>query len=1033
MDVEKLISKVDLEDLAERAGAKFHQNGHKDLRSTCPIHGGHNPTAFSIYRDDYGIQRWYCYADCQTGGDAINFIQKWHGLDFIGAVKELADIYQIPLDEINFSQADAQAEVKRRERIDILDLAARYYQNLLWSPAGEKALAYIRGRGFTDDTIRKAHWGFSPVDTGLYNYLADQKANLSLAYETGIIRHDQYDFLANQSGKEAAPNGYIVYPHLVGEAVVYFSSRAVEVPGFERMDPKDKSRNLPGQRRIYRAEVPGQYDQVILVEGPADAESIRQTGVSAWALCGLGKKLADDDLNTLRRRRAVYLAPDTDKSGEKALDTGKVAELASDLGPLTLVMPPIPGAKDFNDWLNARPPAGKLNKEKLDEHILSSFTWIERRISQAKIARPYDRDERMMEVGRLVAQLPDTSKPFYFQRIQNELGLTRRDINELVGTALGKNDGKILSSIKDGSICFLGKPLGNFQARITHELTLDDGQDQPTVRYTLAGKLSSGQMLDSVDVEASEFSDMKWIAKCWGARPILYVGRGQYSELTRAIQEVSQDMKRERVYTYTGWAKIDGKRSFLSTSGRISQDGLDPSTRVDLGNNNLQFYSLPEPPSGETLFAAVKASFDFLRVAPRQITAILWAAMYAAPLTEAMALYAVIWVYGQTMTGKSTISHIALSHFGKGFMVDKKYIAPIEWISTQTSIEGAMFVTKDIPIIIDDYAPQNQASPSEAKTMAKTASFVVRTVGNRSSRGRSDVNLHERRTRIPRGMVISTAENPLTGQSTVGRMIYVPVAKEDAFHASGNPLLDMAQDQAEKGIYAQAMSAYIQWLAINWEKAVTDFKDQATIYTASIRKLHPEIQNRLHDYYGLLCSAQKLAIDCFMDMGLITQTEATAEIKANQNAIMEIMIQQAEMVNSESPVKKFFQAIGTLLDQGKVHLAPHSNDTLYYPPDNKSELIGWYDTKNKNVIYLMTEVCLARAREYWLALEDNLAILPDALRRQILQQPTLLAKSDQRQAEASVYIRGKTKRVLALNLDKVEALYGVQMMEGKDE
>ena len=238
-------------------------------------------------------------------------------------------------------------------------------------------------------------------------------------------------------------------------------------------------------------------------------------------------------------------------------------------------------------------------------------------------------------------------------------------------------------------------------------------------------------------------------------------------------------MIRERLFTFTGWVQYEGRRGYLTASGLLTADGLDTNVRVDLGTNNLSHYSLSDPPrEKESQQKAVQATLDFLRVGPRHVTAPLWAAMYAAPLTIFRSLNAVITVYGTTQSGKSTLAHLAQTHFGSGFIQGRDYHAPMDWTSTVTAIEGAMFTTKDAPIIIDDFAPQF-ASLSEARDMHRKASLVVRSVGNRSARSRSRADLSQQTTRFPRGLVLMTAENPLVGQSIVGRMVYVPIAPGD--------------------------------------------------------------------------------------------------------------------------------------------------------------------------------------------------------------------------------------------------------------
>ena len=90
------------------------------------------------------------------------------------------------------------------------------------------------------------------------------------------------------------------------------------------------------------------------------------------------------------------------------------------------------------------------------------------------------------------------------------------------------------------------------------------------------------------------------------------------------------------------------------------------------------------PPSGRSPKATVsldtavkrptmKASLEFLDLADYPITVPLWVAMYAAPLQPFKSLNAGLWVYGSTQSGKSTLSHVALSHFGSQFTFDQDY------------------------------------------------------------------------------------------------------------------------------------------------------------------------------------------------------------------------------------------------------------------------------------------------------------------------------------------------------------------------
>src|SRR5690606_24070425 len=162
---------------------------------------------------------------------------------------------------------------------------------------------------------------------------------------------------------------------------------------------------------------------------------------------------------------------------------------------------------------------------------------------------------------------------------------------------------------------------------------------------------------------------------------------------------------------------------FLTASGWLGEDGLNDQVRVDLGLNNLRHYAFPKDECDPE--EAVRATLEFLQLGPRKVTAPLWAAMYAAPLTSLRPLNAVISVYGTTQSGKSTLSHLALTHFGTGFVQGRDYHAPIDWTSTVTAIEAAMFLAKDVPLVIDDFAPQF-SSLAEARAMHKKGHHVVR-------------------------------------------------------------------------------------------------------------------------------------------------------------------------------------------------------------------------------------------------------------------------------------------------------------------
>lgn len=59
------------------------------LVGPCPIHGGDNPTAFSV---DLRGNRWYCFTGCSTGGDVVDLVRRLHRVGFREAAAILGGI-----------------------------------------------------------------------------------------------------------------------------------------------------------------------------------------------------------------------------------------------------------------------------------------------------------------------------------------------------------------------------------------------------------------------------------------------------------------------------------------------------------------------------------------------------------------------------------------------------------------------------------------------------------------------------------------------------------------------------------------------------------------------------------------------------------------------------------------------------------------------------------------------------------------------------------------------------------------------------
>jgi len=110
-DVDRLIASKDLSQLVTQAGGQLDNHG----RCSCPLHGGENKTAFSVYHKD-GKDYWKCYTGDCGGGDLITFVQKWQNMNFKQACAWLGgDITSDPV--AMEASAKARHEAARLETI----------------------------------------------------------------------------------------------------------------------------------------------------------------------------------------------------------------------------------------------------------------------------------------------------------------------------------------------------------------------------------------------------------------------------------------------------------------------------------------------------------------------------------------------------------------------------------------------------------------------------------------------------------------------------------------------------------------------------------------------------------------------------------------------------------------------------------------------------------------------------------------------------------------------------------------------------
>jgi len=168
-DIADIISRTNLPDLAQKAGAELKQI-RGEYRGACPIHGGDNRTAFSIRRDG-DRWRWKCYTHDCGEGDALDFVMAWQRIDLKQAIEYLGGDMVLTNEEratITAEQARRAKEFAEKKRdeyqraLEMLwksDALNKYYQNLVSYPP---ARVHWRERGIPDDWQDYWSLGYQP-------------------------------------------------------------------------------------------------------------------------------------------------------------------------------------------------------------------------------------------------------------------------------------------------------------------------------------------------------------------------------------------------------------------------------------------------------------------------------------------------------------------------------------------------------------------------------------------------------------------------------------------------------------------------------------------------------------------------------------------------------------------------------------------------------------------------------------------------------------------------------------------------------
>ena len=286
----------------------------KDYKGLCPFHTEKTPS-FTVSPEK---QIFHCFG-CGTGGNVFSFLMKQEGVSFPEAAKTLARRYGIEIPTQTMPPEERRRMDERENLFAVNRQAADFFHNsLLNSPTGEKAMAYLKKRGMTKETVDAFHIGYDSGWDNFTNYCLQKEISRELAEKAGLIGSKNGRFYDRFWDR-------IIFPIFdVGMRVIGFGGRVTDNSNPKR--PKyynspetplyNKSRSLYG---LHRAKQKCRQSGIAyLTEGYVDVLSLYQHGIEN-AVATLGTAITPEHVRLLKGYvREVILVYDSDEAGIRA-------------------------------------------------------------------------------------------------------------------------------------------------------------------------------------------------------------------------------------------------------------------------------------------------------------------------------------------------------------------------------------------------------------------------------------------------------------------------------------------------------------------------------------------------------------------------------------------------------------------------------------------------------------------------------------------------------------------------------------------
>lgn len=421
--IDEIRNSVDIGDVIGRY-VQLHQAG-KNLIGLCPFHDEKTPS-FSVNEEK---QFFYCFG-CHRSGNVFQFLMELKHIDFVDAVKEIANDSNIKIPEQYVSVPAKPSNNENRQLFDLHDKAAKLYHHILVNtPAGQVALNYLKKRGMSEELIEQFGLGYAPDQRILKPFFQQQKVDYQLLRKSGLFSEDQQGELRDRFIER------IMYPIKNGQGqVIAFSGRLIDTsktnlpkylnsPETPIFNKRRTLFNFDVARKAARKD-----GRLYLFEGFMDVISAFAAGIEN-GIASMGTSFTEEQVAIIgRATKQLDICYDGDQPGQNAID--RAISLVNDHRPnqLQVKVVQLPAGIDPDEYVQKYGPqqfnAYLTNKEETTTEFYLRFLRNGKNLDNQNELMQY-----LNQALKVIAQVQaPLEEDMYLQRLASEFNLDRQTL-----------------------------------------------------------------------------------------------------------------------------------------------------------------------------------------------------------------------------------------------------------------------------------------------------------------------------------------------------------------------------------------------------------------------------------------------------------------------------------------------------------------------------------------------------------------------------------------------------------------------------